>query len=264
MDLQLKSKTAFVSGSTQGIGFAIARQLLLEGAGVIINGRTREKIDDAIGKLAGEIPAARVSGIAADFADAAAVNALLTELPEVDILVNNVGIFELREFAGIRDEDWARFFEVNVMSGVRLSRTLLPGMLARNWGRIIFISSESAVNIPGNMIHYAMTKTAMLAVSRGLAELTRDTEVTVNSILGGPTYSEGVAAAVEQMAGAQNLRVQQVKEYLMKGVSPTSLLGRFIDPAEIAHLAVYLASPLSIATNGSALRADGGVLPTIL
>jgi NAD(P)-dependent dehydrogenase (short-subunit alcohol dehydrogenase family) len=264
MDLQLKSKTAFVSGSTQGIGFAIARQLLLEGARVIINGRNREKIDHAIQKLEGEIPAAQVSGIAADFADAAAVNALLTELPPVDMLVNNVGIFELREFAEIRDEDWARFFEVNVMSGVRLSRALLPGMLARNWGRIIFISSESAVKIPGNMIHYATTKTAMLSVSRGLAELTGNTAVTVNTILGGPTYSEGVAAAVEQIAGAQNMSVQHVKEYLIKESSPTSLLQRFIDPAEIAHLVVYLSSPLSIATNGSALRADGGVLTTIL
>lgn len=222
------------------------------------------KSKDAIGRLTGEMPGAPVSGIAADFADAAAVNALLAELPGVDILVNNVGIFELREFAAIRDEDWARFFEVNVMSGIRLSRALLPGMLDRNWGRIIFISSESAVKIPGNMIHYATTKTAMLAVSRGLAELTRNTGVTVNTILGGPTYPEGVAAAVEQMAGAQRMSVQQVKEYLMKGLNPTSLLGRFIDPAEIAHLAVYLSSPLSAATNGSALRADGGVLTTIL
>jgi NADP-dependent 3-hydroxy acid dehydrogenase YdfG len=196
MDLQLKPKTAFVSGSTQGIGFAIARKLLLEGARVI-NGRTREKINDAIQKLKGEIPVAKVSGVADDFADVEEVNALLTELLQIDSLVNNVGIFELREFAEIRDEDWAKFFEVNVMSGVRLSRSLLPGMLARNQGRIIF---------------------------------------------------NGVAATVEQIAGAQKMSVEQTKEYLVKGLSPTSQVQRFIDPAEIAHLAVYLSSPLPLPT----------------
>lgn len=264
MDLQLKSKTAFVSGSTQGIGFAIARQLLIEGAAVIINGRTQEKIDLAVKRLKEEIPAADISGIAADFSSVAAVNQLLSVLPEIDILVNNVGIFELRPFADIQDEDWTRFFEINVMSGVRLSRSLLPGMLSRKWGRIIFISSESAVNIPENMIHYGMTKTAMLSVSRGLATLTKDTSVTVNTILGGPTYSEGVAVAIEQIAAAQNEGVEKVKNNLFKALNPGSLVQRFIEPAEIANLAVYLASPLAIATNGAALRADGGVLNTIL
>jgi NAD(P)-dependent dehydrogenase (short-subunit alcohol dehydrogenase family) len=264
MDLQLKSKTAFVSGSTQGIGFAIARQLLIEGAAVIINGRTQEKIDGAVKRLKEEIPAANISGIAADFTNAESVNQLLIALPEIDILVNNVGIFELKPFADIPDEDWTRFFEINVMSGVRLSRLLLPKMLAKNWGRIIFISSESAVNIPENMIHYGMTKTAMLAVSRGLATLTKNTEVTVNTILGGPTYSEGVAVAIEQISAAQGLGVDQMKKDLFKALNPTSLVQRFIKPAEIANLAVYLASPLAIATNGAALRADGGVLNTIL
>ena len=264
MDLQLKSKTAFVSGSTQGIGFAIARQLLLEGAEVIINGRTQERVDLAVKRLKEEVPAAVISGIAADFTSVAEVNQLLTVLPEIDILVNNVGIFELRPFADIRDEDWTKFFEVNVMSGVRLSRLLLPKMLAKNWGRIIFISSESAVNIPENMIHYGMTKTAMLSVSRGLATLTKDTQVTVNTILGGPTYSEGVAGVIEQIAAAQNQGVELVKKNLFKTLNPTSLVQRFIAPAEIANLAAYLSSPLAIATNGAALRADGGVLNTIL
>jgi NAD(P)-dependent dehydrogenase (short-subunit alcohol dehydrogenase family) len=264
MDLQLTSKTAFVSGSTQGIGFAIARLLLTEGATVIINGRTQEKIDLAIGKLQQEIPGAKVSGLVADFAKADEVNQLLAALPEIDILINNVGIFDLKPFVDIQDEDWMKFFEVNVLSGVRLSRFLLPKMLAKNWGRVIFISSESGINIPENMIHYGMTKTAMLAVSRGLAQLTKNTAVTVNTILGGPTYSEGVAGAIEHIAGAQSLPMEQVKTDLMKALNPTSLLQRFIDTSEIASLVVYLSSPLSIATNGSALRADGGVLNSII
>lgn len=264
MDLQLRSKTAFISGSTQGIGFSIARLLLIEGAAVIINGRTQEKIDSAIQKLKEEIPAAAVSGIAADFANADDVNRLLSVLPDIDILINNVGIFELKPFTDIQDEDWTRIFDINVLSGIRLSRVLLPKMLARNSGRIIFISSESAINIPENMIHYGMTKTAMLAISRGLAVLTKNTEVTVNTILGGPAYSEGVASAVEQISAAQNNSVEDVKDYLMKNLNPTSLIQRFIDPSEIANLAVYLSSPLSVATNGAALRADGGVLNTII
>lgn len=263
MDLQLKSKTAFISGSTQGIGFAIAKQLLAEGAKVIINGRTQKKIDLAIQSLIREIPGADVSGIAADFSQTEAVNELLAKLPNIDILINNVGIFELKPFTEITDQDWTHIFEVNVMSGIRLSRQLLPKMLERKWGRIIFISSESAINIPENMIHYGMTKTAMLSVSSGLAKLTKNTEVTVNTILGGPTYSDGVAETVTQIASAQNQEVEQVKNYIMNSFNPSSLLKRFIDPSEIANLAVYLSSPLSIATNGSSVRADGGVLPTI-
>ncbi|WP_375417600.1 SDR family NAD(P)-dependent oxidoreductase [uncultured Hymenobacter sp.] len=264
MDLQLNSKTAFISGSTQGIGFAIARLLLLEGATVIINGRTAERVADAVNRLTQEMPEAKVSGIAADFAHVAQVQALVDALPEIDILVNNVGLFELKEFADIQDEDWYRLFEVNVLSGIRLARVLLPKMLARNWGRVLFISSESAVHIPANMIHYGMTKTAMLSISRGLAELTKNTGVTVNSILGGPTYSEGVADAVQHLAGAQNRPVEEVKSNLMQALNPTSLLQRFLEPAELASLVAYLASPLSLATNGAALRADGGILTTIL
>lgn len=263
MDLQLKSKTAFISGSTQGIGFAIAKQLLKEGAKVIINGRTQKKIDLAIRKLTEEIPDADIYGIPADFANADEVNQLLAKLPDIDILVNNVGIFELKPFVQIEDEDWSKIFEVNVLSGIRLSRLLLPKMLEKKWGRIIFISSESGINIPENMIHYGMTKTAMLSISNGLAKLTKNTEVTVNTILGGPTYSDGVAETITQIAQAQQQDITAIKSYVMNNYNPSSLLQRFIDPSEIANLVVYLSSPLSIATNGSALRADGGVLNTI-
>ncbi|EDM38599.1 3-oxoacyl-[acyl-carrier-protein] reductase [Pedobacter sp. BAL39] len=263
MDLQLKLKTAFISGSTQGIGFAIAKQLLMEGAKVIINGRTAEKVSAAVEQLRDELPGADVTGIAADFGDVTQVDRLLSGLPEIDILINNVGIFELKPFAELKDEEWMRIFEVNVMSGVRLSRVLLPKMLERNSGRIIFISSEAGINIPENMIHYGMTKTAMIAVSRGLSQMTKNTSVTVNAILGGPTYSDGVAATVNQIAEAQQISPEQLKAHLMKTLNPGSLLQRFIESPEIANLAVYLSSPLAIATNGAAVRADGGVLQTI-
>jgi NAD(P)-dependent dehydrogenase (short-subunit alcohol dehydrogenase family) len=264
MNLRLESKTAFISGSTQGIGFAIAKLLLAEGASVVINGRSQQKLDAALERLRTEVPGASVSGITADFGDASQVNNLLAGLIDIDILINNVGIFELCDFTDISDEDWTRFFDVNVMSGVRLSRHLLPKMLAKNWGRIIFISSESAIDIPANMIHYGTSKTSMLSVSSGLAKLTKNTEVTVNTILGGPTYSEGVAAAIAQLAIMQNQSVEQTKKNLMVALNPTSLLQRFIEPDEIANLAVYISSPLSIATNGSALRADGGILNSIV
>lgn len=255
MDLQLKGKTAFISGSSQGIGFAIAAQLLKEGAAVIINGRNKEKLDQAVAQLQ---PLGEVLGIAGDMAD------VVHEVPAVDILVNNVGIFELKSFFELTDADWLHFFNVNVMSSVRLSRALMPAMLEKKWGRIIFISSESGVNIPANMIHYGMTKTAMLSISRGLAQLTKGTAITVNTILGGPTYSDGVKNAVEQIASQQHMEASVLKQHIFETTNPGSLLQRFIEPEEIAQLASYLASPLSIATNGAALRADGGVLNTIL
>jgi len=255
MDLQLQGKTAFISGSSQGIGFAIAKQLLKEGATVIINGRNKEKLNDAIAQLQ---PLGNVSGIAGDIA------AIVHEVPPVDILVNNVGIFELRSFFDLTDEDWLHYFNVNVMSSVRLSRALMPAMLEKKQGRVIFISSEAGVNIPANMIHYGMTKTAMLSISRGLAQLTKGTAVTVNTILGGPTYSDGVKKAVEHIASQQQVDADQLKTNIFNSTNPGSLLQRFIDPQEIAQLATYLASPVSIATNGAALRADGGVLNTIL
>jgi NAD(P)-dependent dehydrogenase (short-subunit alcohol dehydrogenase family) len=263
MDLQLATTRAFVSGSTQGIGYAIARALLREGAEVVINGRDAARVEESVQSLRGEVPGAAVTGIAADFSDAADVQRLLDSLGRVDILVNNVGLFELAAFAEIQDADWSRYLDVNLMSGVRLSRALLPDMLAAGWGRILFISSESGVNVPADMTHYGVTKAAMLALGNGLAKLTRGTGVTVNTILGGPTYSDGVAATVSRIADAQGVQADQLKSAII-GANQTSLLERFIEPDEIAHLAAYLASPLSSATNGAALRADGGVLTAML
>ena len=264
MDLQLKGKVAFVSGSTKGIGFAIAKQLLQEGAVVIINGRKKDVVEAAIEKLKAELPEAEVTGIAADFAKVEEVNALLAQLADIDILINNAGIFEPKAFADITDEEWLRFFEVNVLSGIRLSRVLFPKMLAKNWGRIIFISSESAVNIPEEMIHYGTTKTAQLSISRGLSELTKGTNVTVNSVLPGPTKSEGVGEFVKQMATAANVTPEEAEKDFFKTARPTSLLQRFATVEEIANLVTYVASPLSSGTNGSALKVDGGVAKSIM
>lgn len=263
MDLGLAGKRAFVSGSTQGIGYAIAAALATEGASVVVNGRDEGRVAAAVERLRSALPGGDVTGIAADFADAGQVRRLLDGLGEVDVLVNNVGVFGVKDFADISDDEWQRYFEINVMSGVRLSRHVLGPMLARGWGRIIFIASESGVNVPAAMTHYGTTKAAMLALGNGLAKLTRGTQVTVNTILGGPTYSDGVAQAVEQIAQAQAVPADEVKNAIAAG-NQTSLLQRFLDPAEIADLAVYLASPRSSATNGSAVRADGGVLTAIL
>ncbi len=263
MDLQLKGKKAFISGSTQGIGFAIAQQLLREGASVIINGRNKEKTEKAKKQLEKQFPEAGILGIAADFKNKDEVLQLLEILPEVDILVNNLGIFDIAKFEKIPDAEWYHYFEINVMSAVRLSRKLLPQMQQKNWGRIIFISSESGVNVPENMIHYGMTKAALSAVANGLSKLTKGTEITVNTILGGPTYSDGVSKAVEQIASNQNIEVEEMKKAILQQSNPHILLQRFINPEEIAHLATYLASPLSVATNGASLRADSGVLKTV-
>ena len=259
MDLQLAGKRAFISGSTQGIGYAIARALLAEGVAVTINGRTDSKVLTAVQQLQNEWPGATVSGLSANLADPDQVQKMLRRLGTVDILVNNVGVFELAPFQDISDDDWQRSFDLNVMSGVRLSRQVLPAMLAQRWGRIIFVSSESGVNVPADMVHYGTTKAAQIALSNGLAKLTRGTDVTVNTILGGPTYSDGVAATVEQIADAQAIPADRLKAAISAGNS-TSLVQRFLEPNEIADLAVYLASPRSSATNGAALRADGGAL----
>lgn len=263
MDLQLNSHKAFISGSTQGIGYAIAEGLAREGAEVILNGRTRSGVEAAVRRLESAVPGAMVTGLGADFADPGQVAELMDSLHDVDILVNNVGLFGLAPFDDILDADWQRYFDVNVMSGVRLSRHVLGGMLERKRGRIIFIGSESGVNIPADMLHYGVTKAAMLALSNGLAKLTRGTAVTVNTVLGGPTYSDGVAGAVAGIAQSQSVAVDDMKAAII-GAHRTSLLERFIEPDEIAHLVLYLASPLSSATNGAALRADGGVLTTII
>jgi NAD(P)-dependent dehydrogenase (short-subunit alcohol dehydrogenase family) len=264
MDLKLQNKVAFVSGSTSGIGFAIAQRLLKEGAHVIINGRTADSVDKAVLQLKSSEKGAVVSGIAADFSKVADVNKLIQELPDLDILVNNAGIFEPKKFEDIPDEDWFRFFEVNVMSGIRLSRYFFPKMLKKNWGRIIFISSESAVFIPDEMIHYGMTKTAQLAVSRGLAELSSGSGVTVNAILPGPTRSKGVGGFLEDLSKANNISVDQVEQDFFKNMRPTSLLQRFASVEEIADTVVYYVSPLASATNGASIRVEGGLIRSIL
>ncbi len=263
MDMQLATKRAFISGSTQGIGFSIAKALLREGASVVVNGRTEESVKRAIGRLTSEVPGAVVSGIAADLSVPAEMKRLLGSLDDIDIMVNNVGLFEVKPFEEIPDEQWAHYFEVNLMSAVRLSRAALPAMLEAGWGRVIFIGSESGVNIPADMTHYGVTKAGQLALANGLAKRTRGTGVTVNTILGGPTYSDGVAQTVERIARTQQLETSELKAVIIKG-NQTSLLERFIEPDEIANLAVFLASPLSSATNGAAMRADGGVLTSML
>lgn len=262
MDLQLNGKTALVTGSTSGIGFAIAQRLAIEGANVVIAGRTRAKLDAAVEsiRVAGGV---HVRGVLADAATAEGAAILLKATPFVDILVNNLGIYEIKNFLDISDEEWLTYFEVNVLSGVRLARAYFPAMLENNWGRIIFISSESGFLTPGPMIHYGMTKTAQLAISRGLAEMTKGTKVTVNAVLPGPTRSEGIVDFLRSLASDSQAPLDQIEgEFFTKG-RPSSLLQRLIDPEEIADLVAYMASPLSSATNGAALRVDGGVVPTI-
>jgi NAD(P)-dependent dehydrogenase (short-subunit alcohol dehydrogenase family) len=263
MDLQLIGKRAFISGSTQGIGFAVAEKLLEEGASVIINGRNELKTQQALGVLKEKFPEREITAMIADFSKIDAVEKLVSDLQDIDVLVNNVGIFGIDDFYTTSDDDWYNYFEINVMSGMRLSRKLLPEMIAKKFGRIIFISSESGVNVPENMIHYGVSKAAMTALSNGLSKLTKGTEVTVNTILGGPTYSDGVARAVEQIAFSNQLEVESMKRAIIDQSNPHILLQRFIDPQEIANLAVYLSSPLSVATNGSSLRADSGVLKVL-
>jgi NAD(P)-dependent dehydrogenase (short-subunit alcohol dehydrogenase family) len=269
MDLKLTGKIALITGSTAGIGFAIAKSLAIEGAHVYVNGRTQKRVDAAMGAIrsyAAKISAAKamVDGIAADFSGPAGAEAVIAKLPTVDVLVNNVGIFEPKSFTEIPDQDWYRLFEVNVMSGVRLARHYLTRMLKKNWGRIIFISSESAVQIPAEMVHYGMTKTAQITVARGIAESVAGTGVTANSILAGPTESEGVAGFVEAMAEHQKKSKAEIEKEFFERVRPSSLLKRFATVDEVAAMATYVASELSSATNGAALRVDGGVVRAIL
>jgi NAD(P)-dependent dehydrogenase (short-subunit alcohol dehydrogenase family) len=263
MNIDLSGKTALVTGSTSGIGHAIAKGLAATGASVVVNGRTQAKVDAAAAALAKAVPGSKVRGVAADVSMAEGCKALVAALPDVDILINNAGIFEPKGFLDIPDADWSRFFDVNVMSGVRLSRAYLPAMLKRNWGRIVFISSESALNIPKEMIHYGTTKTAQLAVSRGLAEMTRGTAVTVNSVLPGPTMSEGVETFVKDLAKQHGQSVEEAASQFVKQFRPTSLLQRFASVEEIANMVVYVSSKESSATNGAALRAEGGIIQTI-
>jgi NAD(P)-dependent dehydrogenase (short-subunit alcohol dehydrogenase family) len=258
MDLDLKGRLALVSGSTAGIGLAIATVLAREGARVIINGRAQASVDEVVARLKSD--GSDVLGFAGDLSQAETARALAETYPGVQILVNNLGIFEPKAFEEIPDEDWVRFFEANVLSGVRLARLYLPAMRKADWGRIIFISSESAVQIPAEMIHYGMTKTAQLAVARGLAEAVAGTGITVNSILPGPTKSRGVNDFVDMLARSEGKSFEAFEKEFFEKVRPTSLIKRFASPEEVASLVAYVASPLSSATTGAALRVDGGVI----
>src|ERR1700730_18892535 len=255
MDLKLTKKIALVTGSTAAIGTSLAR----EGATVIVNGRTPAAVDGAVTAMKAETQG-EVIGFAGDLSVASVADTLVQRHPAVDILVNNLGIFEIKPFEEISDADWRRFFDVNVLSGGRLSRLYLPSMRKRNWGRIIFISSESGYHIPAEMIHYGMTKAAQIAVARGLAETAVGTGITVNSVLPGPTRSRGVGDFVAEMAAKSGQSVQTVEKDFFKTARPTSLLQRFATPEEVAAMVTYVASPLSSATNGAALRVDGGTI----
>jgi NAD(P)-dependent dehydrogenase (short-subunit alcohol dehydrogenase family) len=258
MDLELHGKTALVTGSTAGIGLEIARRLAAEGASVVICGRSQEKLDAAAADIGGE-----VRPVLANPATAEGAAALIAAVPTADILVNNLGIYEPKDFGEIADEDWFRLFEVNVMSGVRLSRHYLPEMKARNWGRIIFISSEGALMVPPDMIHYCMTKTAQLTISRGLAETTRGTGVTVNTVMPGPTRSAGIVDFLRGSASDPDAPAEEIEREFLEKKRPTSLIQRMIEPQEVAATVAFLASPLAAATNGAAIRVEGGILPAI-
>jgi NAD(P)-dependent dehydrogenase (short-subunit alcohol dehydrogenase family) len=264
MDLGLKDKTAVISGSTAGIGLAVATALASEGASVVVNGRTEARVGAAVRQIREKAKDAHVRGVAADLGTASGVETFLKHAPEADVLVNNLGIFEVKPFLEIPDADWLRLFEVNVLSGVRLARHYLPGMHRKNWGRVIFISSESAVHIPAEMIHYGMTKTAQVAVARGLAESLAGTGVTVNSILAGPTASEGVGFFVQDLARQQGVTPAEVERQFFEKMRPTSLLRRFEKPEEVAAVVTFVASTQGSVINGAAVRADGGVVKSVL
>jgi NAD(P)-dependent dehydrogenase (short-subunit alcohol dehydrogenase family) len=264
MDLGLRGKLAVVSGSTAGIGFAIARTLAREGARIVINGRTEKRVSAAAETIRMEMRGAEVLEVAADLGTAAGVKQFTEQVPTADILVNNLGIFEIKRFLEISDEDWLRFYETNVLSGVRLTRHYLPEMLRKNWGRVIFISSESGQQIPSEMVHYGMTKTAQIAVARGVAESIAGTNVTANSVLVGPTASEGVGDFVQSMALQQAISKEQVEKEFFEKVRPSSLLKRFETTEEIAAVVAFIASTQSASISGASVNADGGVIRSIL
>jgi NAD(P)-dependent dehydrogenase (short-subunit alcohol dehydrogenase family) len=260
MELHLKDKKVLISGSTSGIGFAIAKAFAQEGATVYINGRNGEKVASAVHQITLNIPDAVVHGITADLTTIEGLEKTIAELPKVDILVNNLGIYEPVAFFESTDKDWTKLFDVNVMSGVRLTRHYMPGMMKNNWGRVLFISSESGLQVPTEMIHYGMSKTAQLSIANGLAQLTKGTGVTVNSILPGPTFSDGVERFIGELAQQQNTTEKAVEQQYFSETRPLSLLQRFITPEEVASAVVYAASPLAAATNGAAIRVDGGIV----
>ena len=264
MNLQLEGKRALVTGSTAGIGFAVANTLAAEGAHVIVNGRKRDRIENALTQIKSQNPQGSVEGIVVDFADRSSIEDLLNQCDEVDILVNNVGIFKASDFTQTSDEEWYEMFDVNVMSGIRLARHYFPKMMAKNWGRIIFISSESGVQVDARWVHYGMSKTAQLGVANGLARLTKGSNVTVNAVLPGSTMSEGASAFVKGLAEEQNISEEEAARAFIKNERPNCLLERFATTQEVANMIAYLSSPLASATNGATIRADGGTIPTIL
>ncbi len=263
MDLKLQGKTALVTGSTAGIGFAIAQILAYEGSTVIINGRSKDRVTQAIQQIKASNPEANLIAAPADLSQKEEVETLIEQIPTVDILVNNAGIYKTQPFIDISDEEWLNMFEVNVMSGVRLSRHYIVPMLKQNWGRIIFISSESGLQIPQEMVHYGMSKAAQIAIARGIAETTKGTQVTVNSVLPGPTSSEGIRQFVNDIGTQQNKSPKQIEKEFFENLRPNSLIKRFTAPEEIASMVAFLCSPLSSATNGTAVRVDGGLLKSI-
>lgn len=264
MDLGLKGKVAVVSGSTAGIGLAIAATLAREGAHVVLNGRTEERVDQALKAVRAAVGGAEAHGVASDLGTAEGIAKFVRQVPSADVLVNNLGIFEPKPFLEIQDNDWLRFYEVNVMSGVRLTRHYLPGMISKNWGRVVFISSESGQQVPGEMVHYGMTKTAQIAIARGVAESVAGTGITVNSILVGPTASEGVGDFVQSMAKQQGITKEQVEKEFFEKIRPSSLLKRFETTEEVAAVVAFVASTQAASINGSAVRAEGGVVRSIL
>lgn len=263
MDLGLTSKIALVTGSTAGIGFATAEALAREGARVIVNGRTGARVEAAVAQIKKSVPRCDIQGVAADLATAEGCASVVSAFPDVDVLVNNMGIFEPKPFEDIADAEWLRFFEANVLSGVRLARHYVPGMRSRNWGRIVFVSSESGLQIPAEMIHYGVTKTAQLAVARGLAETLAGTDVTVNSVLPGPTASEGVGQFIADMARSSGKDAATVEHEFFQTARPSSILQRFATTAEVAAMIAYVCSAQASATTGAALRVDGGVVRSI-
>jgi NAD(P)-dependent dehydrogenase (short-subunit alcohol dehydrogenase family) len=264
MNLGLSGKRALVTGSTAGIGLAIATSLAREGADVMLNGRTSARVEEAVAYVRQHVIGAEIRGVVADLGTADGARHVIDNLPDLDVLVNNLGIYQSKPFEQITDEDWQRLLEVNVLSGVRLSRHYFPAMLRRNWGRVIFISSESAVQIPSEMIHYGVTKSAQVALARGLAELTAGTGVTVNSVLAGPTRSEGVEQFVAGLAKDRGVTEQQIEEEFFKTVRPTSLIRRFETPDEVAAVVTFLCGHNASGVNGAAIRAEGGVLKGML
>ncbi len=260
MDLQLKNKSVFISGSTAGIGYAIAKRFADEGAKVYINGRTESKADIAVQRIINETNNQNIVGITADLATQEGFEKLSAELNEVDILINNLGLFEPVDFFASKDEDWTKLFDINVMSGIRLSRYFMPAMLAKNQGRVIFISSESGLQIPTEMIHYGLSKTAQLSLTNGLAQLTKGTGVTVNAVLPGPTFSEGAERFFGELATQRKVSINEIEHQYFTETRPLSLLQRFISPEEVAATVAFLSSPLAAATNGASIRVDGGIL----